>query len=356
MKLAQQNGFTLVELMVAATLGLLILAGAISMFVSNKRVYTEQDEMGRLQENARFAINMLVRDIRAAGHTGCSDDLSTIVNHVNGAATLSSLYAFIPVEGSESASAWQPSTSTEEQANMQTDMAIDSDAITLRYLADTDVFTMTPAMAAPTFQIFTSADSDISQGDIIAISDCNSADIFVATTNATTSTPGCISSGPTDACRDTIQYTTTNVPGAQPGNATQVLSKTYTAQATILRYVTNRYYIGNDGNGNPVLHRKSGVGPAQEMIEGVENMQILYGEDTVGSDNVADVYQTAATVVDWDNVVSVRFSLLMRSIQEYGGDVDTATYNLLGTIIDPADDRRRRRVFTTTVQIRNRGS
>ena len=52
----RQQGFTIVELMVAATLGLLILAGAISMFISNKRIYTEQDEMGRLQENARFAM------------------------------------------------------------------------------------------------------------------------------------------------------------------------------------------------------------------------------------------------------------------------------------------------------------
>lgn len=356
MNFPQQKGFTLVELMVAATLGLLILAGAISMFVSNKRVYTEQDEMGRLQENARFAIDMLVRDIRMAGHAGCVDDLDAVVNHVNGAATATTLYAFTPIEGSEAAAVWQPSTSTEEQADMQTDMNIDSDAITLRYLADTDTFSMDPAMSAPDNEIYTSADSDVTQGDIIAISDCTSADIFVATTDASTSTAGCSSTGPTDTCLDTIEHTTTTAAGALPGNATQDLSKAYGSDSTILRYVTNRYFVGNDTDGNPVLHRKSGVGNAEEVIEGVENMQILYGEDTAGADRVADIYRTAAAVADWDNVVSVRFALLMRSIQEYGGDTDTSTYDLLGSTINPTDDRRRRRVFTTTVQIRNRGS
>ena len=34
-------------------------------------------------------------------------------------------------------------------------------------------------------------------------------------------------------------------------------------------------------------------------------------------------------------------------------EIDTDTYDLLGTVFDPVDDRRRRRVFSTTVQIRN---
>ncbi|MFT4583851.1 MAG: type IV pilus assembly protein PilW [Gammaproteobacteria bacterium] len=356
MNRTQQQGFTIVELMVAATLGLLILGGAISMFVSNKRVYTEQDEMGRLQENARFAMDMLIRDIRMAGHTGCGDELDDVMNHVNGAGTATTLYAFTPIEGSEAAGTWRPSTSTEEQSDMQTDMPIDSDAITLRYFADTETFSMQPANDAANIEIYTSADSEIRRGDIIAISDCASADIVVATTDASTSTPACISTGPTDTCLDTFEHKTGTIAGADPGNATQVLSKNYDSEATILRYVTNRYFIGNDLDGNPVLHRKSGVDNAEEMIEGVENMQILYGEDTTGADQVADIYRDANSVADWDDVVSVRVALLMRTVRQYGSDINNDTYNLLGVTINPTDDRRRRRVFTTTVQIRNRRS
>lgn len=350
MNVSRQQGFTIVELMVAATLGLLILAGAISMFVSNKRIYTEQDELGRLQENARFAIDMLVNDIRMAGHTGCNDDTAVVTNHVTGAGDPKTLYAFTPIEGSENAAVWEPSDSTEEQA----DMLAGSDSITVRYLAHTDIYTMQPAMNAGAFEIYTSAGGGISQGDIIAVADCNRADIVVATTAAATSTAGCTSVLPTDACKDTFEFKAGSISGAEPFNATATLSKTYDSEAAVLSYVTARYFVGTDADGNPVLHRKSTTEAAEEVIEGVENMQIMYGEDTAGNDRIADIYRTAAAVVNWDSVVSVRIALLMRTIDEYGTDLNTETYDLLGTTINPTDDRRRRRVFTTTIQLRNR--
>ena len=356
MKRTNQAGFTIVELMVSATLGILILGGAISMFASNKRVYTEQDEMGRLQENARFALDLMVNDVRMAGHTGCADDMGTVTNHVNGAGVVGNLYNFMPIEGRDEAGAtWLPSLSVDQVGTM----VANSDSITLRYLAHTGIQSMTPAMTPASFEIHTSAGSDIVQGDVIAISDCVGADIFVATTTAATSTAGCVSVLPTDACRDTIEYQAGVIAGAAPGNATAVLSRTYNAEATIWRYITNRYYVSNDAAGRPALFRQSGVAPPVALIDGVDNLEIKYGEDTAGSDRVADIYSDADAVVDWDNVVSVRFALLMRSIEEYGADLDTRTYTLLGRVIDPtpvANDRRRRRVFTTTVEVRNRGS
>jgi type IV pilus assembly protein PilW len=93
------------------------------------------------------------------------------------------------------------------------------------------------------------------------------------------------------------------------------------------------------------------------MIEGVENMQILFGEDTAGADTIADTYVDAATVTNWDNVVSVRIALLMRTVEEdFSTELNTNTYDLLGTNFDPVDDHRRRRVFTNTIQIRNRSN
>lgn len=344
----RQQGFTIVELMVAATLGLLILAGAISMFISNKRIYTEQDEMGRLQENARFAMNMLIRDIRMAGYSGCNHDIATVTNHITGAGTATSIHAFTPVEGSEAGGNWQPSGAS-------TDLGT-SDGITLRYLDYTDAYSMTPAMSTADIEIYTSRGSGFELGDRIAIADCNSADIVVVTGVTLTGTAGCTTSGPTNTtCQDELAHVSASVPsGAEPGNATSTLSKVYDSQAQILEYVTARYFIANDADGNPVLNRRSGEGAAEAIIEGVENMQILYGEDTTGNDQVADTYVNAGAVTDWNDVVSVRIALLVRSIREYGADLDTQTYDLLGTTFNPTDDRRRRRVFTTTVQIRNR--
>jgi type IV pilus assembly protein PilW len=350
MKLTQQKGFTIVELMVAAILGLLILGGAISMFVSNKRIYTEQDEMGRLQENARFAIDMMMRDIRMAGYAGCADEIETVVNHINGATNDDSLYFFTPVEGSENAANWQPSNSNEEVASM----LAGSDSITVRYLGPTGIFVMNPAMTAASAAIHISTGSDLVTDDIVAITDCNSADIVSLTSDArnTGCGAGASSTGPDDNCKSTFNH---NTGTGTPGNSFKELSKTYTSDAQIVRYVTRRYFVGNDANGNPVLHRKSGIAPAEEVIDGVENLQILYGEDT-SSDQIPDVYRTAAAVINWDDVISVRISLLMRTVREYGGDTDRKTYDLLGTTINPTDDRRRRRVFTTTIQIRNRST
>lgn len=349
-----QHGFTIVELMVAATLGLLILSGAISMLVSNKRIYTEQDEMGRLQENARFAIDLLVRDIRMAGYAGCADDISGVVNHVNGSNNVTDIHYFIAVEGSENAGNWLPGNSTDQVGNM----IANSDGITVRYLDPTSIFVVDPVVTVANARIHTTTDSGLELGDIISIADCSSADVVVITSNPTT--PAC-NSAINPACDSNFDHNIGNVAGAQPGNRLRDLSKTYNNDARILKFYAARYFIGDDANGNPVLRRMTGVNKddgaalVEDLVEGVENMQILYGEDT-DNDVVADIYRNATTVVDWDNVVSVRLSLLFRTVDEYGAEVFQNNLDLLGTIINPPDDRRRRRVFTTTVQIRNRRS
>ena len=68
-----QRGLTLVELMVALVMGMVLLAGVATVFVANKQSYRLQDSLARLQENGRFAIEFLERDIRMAGYTGCKN-------------------------------------------------------------------------------------------------------------------------------------------------------------------------------------------------------------------------------------------------------------------------------------------
>ena len=68
----RQRGFTLIELMVALLLGLLVVAAAGSIFLSNRRVYGSTEAVGRIQENQRAAFEMMARDIREAGVNPCS--------------------------------------------------------------------------------------------------------------------------------------------------------------------------------------------------------------------------------------------------------------------------------------------
>lgn len=95
------------------------------------------------------------------------------------------------------------------------------------------------------------------------------------------------------------------------------------------------------------------VNDTQIIIDGVENMQVLYGEDVDG-DKSPDRFITAAhPSLNFNNVVSVKISLLLRSTEQNNPLPDNKTYNLLGTAIVAPGDRFLRRSVTFTVMLRN---
>ncbi len=141
----------------------------------------------------------------------------------------------------------------------------------------------------------------------------------------------------------------------------------------------NVYAIQDTGRtniqGNPILGLFCN---GNELVEGVENMQVLYGVDTDPSlnsrDYVADQYFDFTTVPningdaipDWNRVVSLRIALLASSVDEKATQPSGRSFNLLGDIIGPFDgtgvdvngvaipaDQKMRRIYTTTILIRN---
>lgn len=68
----RQRGLSLVELMIGMTLGLMLLAILISIYLSVKQTYTVQDNLARMQENARLALRLISHDVRMAGYWGDS--------------------------------------------------------------------------------------------------------------------------------------------------------------------------------------------------------------------------------------------------------------------------------------------
>jgi type IV pilus assembly protein PilW len=63
----RNDGFSLVELMIAMLLGLFIIGGVISVFLSNRVAYRQNENLARMQENARYAFEVVGRDIREVG-------------------------------------------------------------------------------------------------------------------------------------------------------------------------------------------------------------------------------------------------------------------------------------------------
>ena len=63
------------------------------------------------------------------------------------------------------------------------------------------------------------------------------------------------------------------------------------------------------------------------LIEGVQALQVSYGEDT-DDDRVANVYRSADAVVNWNNVISVNLAMLIRS-EESGTNTRPQAVHLL---------------------------
>lgn len=157
----------------------------------------------------------------------------------------------------------------------------------------------------------------------------------------------------TSAARGT-QYTaamTANDSGAD-GYVTDC--RGYRVDRTLVAF--NQFTIAAGANGANALFCNG-----TEIIPNVENMQILYGEDTdaaAPSDTNfgANYYVNAASVANWDYVVSVRIALLLRSENPSATRPSAKTYALLGVTLPTtaATDRYVRKALTFTVNLRNR--
>jgi type IV pilus assembly protein PilW len=78
------GGFTLIELMVAMTLSLVLVAGVLAVMLNSRQTYEVHDYTADMQENARFAMYILSRELRAAGYYGCSNRLTNSIPGVLG--------------------------------------------------------------------------------------------------------------------------------------------------------------------------------------------------------------------------------------------------------------------------------
>jgi type IV pilus assembly protein PilW len=116
---------------------------------------------------------------------------------------------------------------------------------------------------------------------------------------------------------------------------------------------TISYYVRTrTGANQPSLYHKVGSNDAEELMEGIEQMQILYGEDTLPLDGAPNYYVKANEVVTWANVVSIRISLLAVTLDD-NLTSESLNYPYNGATITPTD-RKIRRVFNTTIAVRNR--
>ncbi|NCP03074.1 MAG: prepilin-type N-terminal cleavage/methylation domain-containing protein [Deltaproteobacteria bacterium] len=350
-----EQGLTLVELLVALAIGLVLLGGVYQVFVSSTTVYRKNEQFARLQENARFAMEILGRNLRTAGYTGCSNQAGTIVNTLN---DTSFMFDFnVGLQGFDYTGPTVPSgvDALDYSPNLDaaiplTDLVEGSDIITIRSVATGNPILLETAMPD------SSADLKVTDGtstalidtnDIVMISDCRNTAVFQVTnyTQANGNVVHNAGGTPTPGDPD------------YPGNLTKNLGQAFPPGSEIVKLSTTSYLIRNNPAGVPALYRAQ-YGQTEELVEGIERMQLRYGVDTT-SDRQVDSYVSAAGVADWNQVIAVRVGLLVQGPIDGKAAVDTNTYDLDAdgaAEYDPPDERRMRRVFKSTFVLRNRAN
>ena len=75
---SRQGGVSIVEMLVALTLGLFLLFALVEILISGKQSFSSANSMSRLQENGRIATNLMVTDLKRAGYMGGNSNITDI--------------------------------------------------------------------------------------------------------------------------------------------------------------------------------------------------------------------------------------------------------------------------------------
>ena len=344
----KQAGLSLVELMISITLGLVLMAGVVQMFLSSKRVFITQQGMSRIQETGRLGIEFMSRDIRAAARYGClrSDPATNNIILQDGDLDLGGLHTDFAegVRGYDSAEDL-PNGAEEDLGLAEERIDEDESIIVLRSAADvgfpvnntsngTQVFTHTTAT-----DVVDNCVDDICKNKAVIVSDCYSSRVFQVT----------------DLSVDANTLTITHAPG-WGGDAAKQLE--IFSEGEVAPVTTTVYFIAEGAGGQPSLWQRKNDENALELLEGVERMRITYAPRAT-IDNPNPIYSLAADIdaTEWPLINSVRVELLVRSL-ENNVQEDPQPYTFGDVLVDPAeadpDDRYLRQVFTTTIGIRSR--
>jgi len=370
------RGVSLVELLVAITLGVLLTAGMVQLFNTSKITFRTNDAVARVQENGRFALEILKRELREAGTLGFCAGQVPIANHLNTGCAGGTDDFFNPQfavvgweydgtglgENFTLAENLDPATATNGEWDSEADSADlpddlgglvvpGSDVLVTRNLVVVDAFTADPATPhTATGDITLTGASGVQENTVLLITDCSTADLFQNQDGPGANTL----SAAGGSC---------NAPG--PGNDSSIpWSTVYNDAMQTFRVQQVAYYIGVNAEGEPGLYRwnmttGTASARAEELIEGAENMQILYGFSRAapaGDGQSVDNWLSADEIPagGWPQVIALRLALSVRSTEAADLDDTDVTLALAGSNITAPGDGRIRQPFSTTVALRNR--
>jgi type IV pilus assembly protein PilW len=315
-----QSGFSLVELMIALSLGAILSFGMVNLFLQSKATFYQDEQSAQLQENGRWALRYVVRELSMSGFLGGVIDGEAVTSAV--------------AVADDCSAGWSRDTSA-----------------SLEHL---DNVTNAEAIAAY---------GCIDSGEVLPGTDILG---MRRTKDSPHVADGSVDTAPVD---DTMYLRVEDFGVSSTlvqGSAITVADKTAGSRVDVWQYQPQLLFIRNfsvaDGDGIPTLCRKLltpstaaiALDSTECLVEGIENLQIEFGLDTSNPfDFVPDYYEAEPTAAELETAVTARIYVLSRSINAVQGYTNDKSYRLGGLTLAAANDGYYRRVLQTTVMLRN---
>lgn len=324
-----QHGLTLIELMISLVLGLVIVGGVLSIFVSTNQTAKLNDNLMRVQENARNAFDLMARDIREAGQNPCGS--KRVANLLRASGT-------IPVWSDWNLGTLRGYDDTDDETGIKafgtsTAARISGTDAVLIIKVEPDEKTVESHDTGTTLMTLTTG-SSFKENDIAFVCDALSSTIFQVydISPASGANKGKNLDHQADAtnmnCGDFLSYST-------PVTTCPTILKMFeikpeTPEIKVAPLAASFWYVGNSSNGNRSLYRsklsRSGTGGTtiimspDEIIPDVQNLQITYLTRDGTTGTLATDWVAASTITDWADenataqVVAVRMDLTLQTI------------------------------------------
>ena len=250
---SKQKGVTLVELMVALVIASFLIGGMVLIFLSGRSSFMTQEQVGRMQENGRYAYELIKHEVQNAGY-----------HH----------------------EAWEvPQLGYGLTVNTVDGSGAAPDTLEVQYESDKDCFD---------------------------------------------------------------NYNTNTVAVVQPNGTAINIPAQYQRLVRFTVVNDQLIYTCSYGQINGVLTQQVNA----SVADGVENLQVQFGEDTNG-DLSANNWVDDVSTIDLFNVISLRVGMVVRTPETITIEQDTETYDLYAATTTAANDNRLRRVWGGEIALRN---
>lgn len=281
-------GLSLIELMVATVIGLIVLGAVTGIFLSSQQAYRTTDGLGRVQEGMQFGFELMARDLREVGGNPC--DFSLPLANV------------ADQDGSDWWTNWAQPLQGFDNGALAGSVA-GSDAIQVLSVGD-----QLANVVSHTGTVITVDNaSRFAVNQVLMVCDMRQLAVFtVGAVSATT-----INHSSASNCSNSLNV----LPDPCAVGAPAYL---YPRNSVVSELQGVRWLVANNGRGGRSLFRSVNGGGNEEVVEGVQDMQIQYLQ---GANSGA--YVDAGAITNWQEVTSARITLTAASADGVGTDNDT---------------------------------